>query len=255
MNALDRIRILIVENEGLVGCDIAATLSGLGYDIVGACQSGEVAVEHVRELQPDLVLMDIHLAGSMDGIETAKQIKHFSSAAVVYVTACADLDTVARARETQPYGYLLKPFSEDELRLAVEVAATRYLEDAERRRREHSYFEAFQSLADGVIATDLAGVVIFMNPAAARITGWPADGVAGKSLNEVFRIFHPGGEPAEVQVVDDSGHRPQRTVWLTNRSGERVPIYDRTTALRDRTSGSGQTAWLSRSIWRCRARV
>ena len=233
MNALDRIRILIVENEGLVGCDIAATLSGLGYDIVGACQSGEVAVEHVRELQPDLVLMDIHLAGSMDGIETAKQIKHFSSAAVVYVTACADLDTVARARETQPYGYLLKPFSEDELRLAVEVAATRYLEDAERRRREHSYFEAFQSLADGVIATDLAGVVIFMNPAAARITGWPADGVAGKSLNEVFRIFHPGGEPAEVQVVDDSGHRPQRTVWLTNRSGERVPIYDRTTALRD----------------------
>ena len=233
MNALDRIRILIVENEGLVGCDIAATLAKLGYEVVGTCQSGEAAVDQVRELHPDLVLMDIHLAGSMDGIQSAKRIQEVSAAAIVYVTACADLDTVARARETQPYGYLLKPFSEDELRLAVEVAATRYLEDVERRRREQSYFEAFQSLADGVIATDLAGVVIFMNPAAGRITGWASEQVAGRSLNEVFRIFHPGGEPAEVQVVDESGHLPQRTVWLTTRSGERVAIYDRTTALRD----------------------
>ncbi|MDB6117321.1 MAG: multi-sensor hybrid histidine kinase [Verrucomicrobiaceae bacterium] len=233
MNALDRIRILIVENEGLVGCDIAATLTNLGYDVVGTCQSGEAAVTQVHELHPDLILMDIHLAGSIDGIETAKRIKEVSGAAIVYVTACADLETVARARETQPYGYLLKPFSEDELRLAVEVAATRYLEDVERRRREQSYFEAFQSLADGVIATDLAGVVIFMNPAAGRITGWASEEVAGRSLNEVFRIFHPGGEPAEVQVVDESGHLPQRTVWLTNKTGERVAIYDRTTALRD----------------------
>lgn len=233
MNALDRIRILIVENEGLVGCDIAATLTNLGYDVVGTCQSGETAITQVQELHPDLILMDIHLAGTLDGIETAKRIQLASAAAVVYVTACADLDTVARARETQPYGYLLKPFSEDELRLAVEVAATRYLEDVERRRREQSYFEAFQSLADGVIATDLAGVVIFMNPAAGRITGWASEEVAGRSLNEVFRIFHPGGEPAEVQVVDESGHLPQRTVWLTNKTGERVAIYDRTTALRD----------------------
>ena len=233
MNALDRIRILIVENEGLVGCDISATLAKLGYDVVGACQSGEAAAAKVEELHPDLVLMDIHLAGAMDGIEAAKRIQQTSAAAIIYVTACADLDTVARARETQPYGYLLKPFSEDELRLTVEVAATRYLEDVERRRREHSYFEAFQSLADGVIATDLAGVVIFMNPAAGRISGWAPEEVAGRSLNEVFRIFQPGGEPAEVQVVDESGHLPQRTVWLTTKSGERVAIFDRTTALRD----------------------
>ena len=123
MTALDRIRILIVENEGWVGCDIAATLASLGYHVVDACRSGESAIERVQELHPDLVLMDIHLAGSMDGIETARRIRQIGSAAVVYVTACADLDTVARARETQPHGYLLKPFSEDELRLAVEAAA------------------------------------------------------------------------------------------------------------------------------------
>ena len=240
MNPIDRLRILIVENEGLVGCDMAATLTNLGYEVVGSCQSGEAALAAVQDLHPDLVLMDIHLSGRMDGIQTARSIQGNSGCAVVYVTACADLETVARARETQPYGYLLKPFSEDELRLTVEVAATRYLEEKERRRREQSYFEAFQSLADGAIAADLAGSVIFMNPAAARITGWSAPEVVGRSLHEVFRVFEPDGNPADIQVMDESGHSPPRTVWLTTKSGERVAINDRTTALRDqRNSLSG----------------
>lgn len=233
MNPLDRIRILIVENEGLVGCDMATQLANLGYDVLGAVKSGEEALKAVEELHPDLVLMDVHLDGQLDGIQTAQRIKTTSTAAVIYVTACADLETVSRARETQPHGYLLKPFSEDELRLTVELAATRYLEEVERRRREQSYFEAFQSLADGVIAADLAGGIIFLNPAASRITGWNSEEVVGMSLNEAFRIYHPGGDPAEIQVVDESGTSPQRTVWLTTKSGERVPIHDRTTALRD----------------------
>jgi PAS domain S-box-containing protein len=233
MNALDRIRILIVENEALVGCDMASTLARIGYDVVGACQTGEAALDMVRDLQPDLVLMDIHLAGSIDGVETAKQIKSRTAIAVIYVTACADLQTVARARDTQPHGYLLKPFSEDELRLTVEIAATHYLEEVEHRRREQSYFQAFQSLADGAIATDLAGIIVFINPAAAKIIGWSNEEVAGRSLDEVFRLFHPGGEPAEVQVVDESGSGSHRTVWLTTKTGERVAITDRTTALRD----------------------
>ncbi len=233
MNPLDRIRILIVENEGLVGCDMAAMLGNLGYDVIGACRSGEEALASVAQLHPDLVLMDIHLSGQLDGIETARRLREFSSAAVIYVTACADLNTVARARETQPHGYLLKPFSEDELRLTVEIAATRYLEDSERRRREQSYFEAFQSLADGAVAADLAGIVIFMNPAAARITGWAPEEVVGRSLHEVFRVYHADGQPADIQVVDESESAAARSVWLTTKQGERVAISDRTTALRD----------------------
>lgn len=233
MSALDKIRILIVENEGLVGCDMAATLGKLDYDVVGICRSGEEALDKYDELHPDLVLMDVHLAGELDGIDTARRLHEKGTVAVVYVTACADLETVARARETQPHGYLLKPFNEDELRLTVEVAATRYLEDVERCRREHSYFEAFQSLADGVIAADLAGVVVFMNPAASRITGWTPEESVGRSLNEIFRIFLPGGEQAEIQLADESGKTEERTVWLTTRSGERVAIQDRTAAMRD----------------------
>lgn len=232
MTNSDRIRILIVENEGLVGCDMATTLGKLGYVVVAICASGEEALERHEEFRPDLVLMDVHLAGQLDGIETARELQRRSPVAIVYVTACADLDTVARARQTHPHGYLLKPFNHDELRLAVEVAAQRHFEETERQRREHSYFEAFQSLADGVIAADLSGGVVFMNPSAARATGWNAQEAVGRSLNEVFRIYQSTGEPAEILSAENAT-QAERTVYLTTLAGERVPIQDRTAPLRD----------------------
>ena len=233
MTNSDRIRILIVENEGLVGCDMATTLGSLGYVVVAICASGEEALERLEEFRPDLVLMDVHLAGHLDGIDTARELQRRSRVAIVYVTACADLDTVARARQTHPHGYLLKPFNHDELRLAVEVAAQRHFEENERQRREHSYFEAFQSLADGVIAADLSGGVVFMNPSAARATGWNAQEAVGRSLHEVFRIYQQTGEPAEILSTEAPSQTAERTVYLTTLLGERVPIQDRTAPLRD----------------------
>jgi PAS domain S-box-containing protein len=140
---------------------------------------------------------------------------------------------VNRARETHPQGYLLKPFSHDELRLTVEVAATRVQEEIERRRREQSYFETFESLADGVIVADLAGLIVFSNPASARVTGWSQQESVGRSLHEVFRIYLPSGEPAMVELATPSQPSQERTVWLTTREGQRVAVQDRSTPLRD----------------------
>lgn len=235
MTGFDRLRILIVENEGLVGCDMASSLNDLGYRVVGTCTTGEEAVRLYDELRPDLVLMDVHLDGPIDGIETAKRLQQRGPVAIVYVTACADLETVNRARETHPQGYLLKPFNSDELRLTVEVAATRVQEEINRRRREQSYFETFESLADGVIAADLAGVIVFMNPAASRITGWEQSHVVGRSLHEVFRIYHASGEPAMVELATPAQPVQERTVWLTTKEGARVAVQDRSTPLRDQS--------------------
>ncbi len=233
MSGLDRLRILVIETESPDGSSVAADVGKLGYEVVAACRSGEEALARFDELRPDLVMTDIPLGGELDGVDTAHRLHERGHVAVVYVTACADLATVARARETQPHGYLLRPFTADELRLCLEVAGTRYLEEAGRRRREQSYFEAFQSLADGVIAADMAGVVVFVNAAAERITGWPVAEAVGRSLNEVFRIYQKDGEPAEVQIAELGRPSDERTVWLTDRAGRRIAIQDRTAAIRD----------------------
>lgn len=235
MTGFDRIRILIVENEGLVGCDMAAFLNDLGYRVVGTCTTSDDAIRLFDDLRPDLVLMDVHLDGPADGIETALLLRQRGPVAIVYVTACADLETVNRARETQPQGYLLKPFSHDELRLTVEVAAARVQDEIERRRREQSYFETFESLADGVIVADLAGLIVFSNPAAARVTGWSQQASVGRSLHEVFRIYLPSGEPAMVELATPSQPSQERTVWLTTHEGQRVAVQDRSTPLRDQS--------------------
>jgi PAS domain S-box-containing protein len=248
MTGFDSTRILIVENEGLVGCDIAASLTNLGYRVVGSCSSGPEAVRLFDELVPDLVLMDVHLDGPVDGIETARLLRKRGPVAVVYITACADLETVNRAKDTHPHGYLLKPFSQDELRLTVEVAAARHREEAERRRREQSCFETFQSLTDGVIAADLAGVIVFMNPAAAAITGWDQIEARGKSLHEVFRIFHSSGEPAQVELTSPGQQAEERLVWLTTAQGERVAVRDRSAPLRDHTGQLGGLVILFRGV-------
>ncbi len=235
MTGFDRLRILIVENEGLVGCDMAAFLNDLGYRVIGTCSTSEDALRLYDDLRPDLVLMDVHLDGPVDGIETALRLQKRGPVAIVYVTACADLETVNRARETHPQGYLLKPFSHDELRLTVEVAAARVQEEIERRKREQSYFETFESLADGVIVADLAGIIVFSNPAAARISGWAQADCVGRSLHEVFRIYQSSGEPAMVELASPAQPTQERTVWLTTREGQRVPVQDRSTPLRDQS--------------------
>jgi len=115
-------KILIVEDERVVARDIQNRLKNLGYSVCGSASSGEDAVKKTSELQPDLVLMDIVLKGEMDGIDAAGQIRERFNIPVVYLTAFSDEKTLQRARLTGPYGYILKPFEDSELRSNIEVA-------------------------------------------------------------------------------------------------------------------------------------
>lgn len=233
MSDLDRIRVLIVENEGLVGCDLAATLEALGYEVAGLCRTGEEVVETVEDLRPDVVLMDVHLAGKLDGIETAKILNRRFPVAVIYLTACADAATVNRAKETRPSGYLLKPYNETELGASLEVAAARHREEQRRQRYEESFSHAFQSLADGVIGADLAGRILFINPAAERVLGWTAKEATGKSLSEIYAIHNTDGEMMMVLPADDREDAPPRTLLLTTKAGDRIRIEDRVNSVHD----------------------
>ena len=128
-------RILVVEDEAIVSADIEMKLEHLGYKVAGVATSGAVALEKAREVHPNLALMDIHLDGNMDGVETAQALKDRFRIPVIYLTAYADQTTLDRAKLTQPYGYIAKPFGERDLQISIEMA--RYRNQAEHQRREN----------------------------------------------------------------------------------------------------------------------
>ena len=162
-------RILVVEDQRLIAADIENTLKKLGYDVVGNVSSGEDAISQSDEVRPELVLMDVRLRGEMDGIQAAEIIRDRFNVPVVYLTAYADEETILRAKKTTPFGYLVKPFNERELRATIEIAFyTHQVERtlADERARRHAA-EEFKILVDGV--RDYA---IFMLDGNGRVTTW-----------------------------------------------------------------------------------
>lgn len=123
--------ILVVEDESIVSKDIQQSLKKLGYNIVGAASTGEKAIEIANETKPDLLLMDIMLKGEMSGIETAEKIKETLSIPVIYLTAYADENTLAKAKVTEPYGYIIKPFKEIDLHTSIEMALYKHGKEQE----------------------------------------------------------------------------------------------------------------------------
>jgi two-component system sensor histidine kinase/response regulator len=148
---LTKARILIVEDEIIVGLDIQHELTGLGYRVTDIVTSGPEAIQKAAQTRPDLILMDIRLAGEMDGIEAAEEIRQGLSLPVVYLTAYADAETLQRAKLTEPFGYIIKPYQERDLHTTIEMALykhrldcelKRYATELERRNRELDTFAA-----------------------------------------------------------------------------------------------------------------
>ena len=104
--------ILIVEDESIVGLDIQKRLVRMGYDVSAVVASGEAALDSARKSPPGLVLMDIHIQGGMDGVETATLIRRRMDIPIVFLTAYSDENTLERAKATEPYAYVLKPFKD-----------------------------------------------------------------------------------------------------------------------------------------------
>ncbi len=223
-------RILVVEDEALIADDIQTTLTRLGYDVVGTVASGPEAVDATARLQPALVLMDIKLQGPMDGVEAARIIRRDFDLPVLYLTSHSDDLTLARAMETAPSGYLLKPFNDRELRTATEVALHKHRLESKLAERERWFSTTLSSIGDAVIATDRAGIITFLNPVAERLTEW-GDGTAiGKELGDVFRLVDGAGTPilgtVKFPIEESFAVAIPTDTTLLGRSGTQVPVDD-----------------------------
>jgi len=134
---MEKARILVVEDEAIIAMDIANTLRNLGYEVTDTVPSGEQAIASVKENKPDMILMDIVLKGEMDGIQTAEQIRAQYSIPVIFLTAYADEKTLERAKKTGPFGYIMKPFEERDIRVAVEIGLYKAKAEFALRESEH----------------------------------------------------------------------------------------------------------------------
>jgi DNA-binding LytR/AlgR family response regulator len=137
---MSKTNVLVVEDESIVSKDIQHSLKKLGYNVVGAASTGERAIELALEAKPDIVLMDIMLKGEMNGIEAADEIRSKINIPVIYLTAYADEGTLSRAKVTEPYGYIIKPFKEIDIHTSIEMAIYKHKKEKEiRKERDMLY--------------------------------------------------------------------------------------------------------------------
>jgi two-component system, cell cycle sensor histidine kinase and response regulator CckA len=187
---MTRPQIMVVEDESIVAEDMKAMLEGFGYSVPAVAFSGEDAVKKALDTHPDLVLIDIVLKGQMSGVEAVERIRSRRNIPVVYVTAYADEKTVRRAKITEPFGYILKPFDARELQTAIEIALYKHRMEKKLQESEQRLSITLRSIGDAVMAMDTQGCITFMNPRAEALTGWRQAEGLGRHVTEVLRVRH-----------------------------------------------------------------
>lgn len=221
-------RILIVEDEGIVVLDIQRRLEDLDYSVIGHVNSGSKAVEKAYELRPDLVLMDIKLHGDMDGISAAEQIIEIDIP-VIYLTAFADNATLNRAKITEPFGYILKPFEQRELHTAIQIALHNHKLSQEVKRSQKWLAATLNGIGDAVVATNKNFQIEFINPVAETLLGWQSSDVIGKDIHEYVKILNMDDKseresPIKECLEKNSTVASYTPVCLNNRDNQQIPI-------------------------------
>ncbi|HYG75154.1 MAG TPA: response regulator [Planctomycetota bacterium] len=175
-------KLLVVDDEAIIAASLQEKLKALGYDVPMIAGSAEEAVQMAGEIRPDLVLMDILLEGGPDGIEAAGRIRDRYGIPSVYLSAYSDDQTLKRAKLTEPYGYILKPVSDRELRIVVEIALYRNKSERALQLSEEKYRSLVQSAHDAIISADKQSIINYANEAAVRLFGYSTDELIGMHL-------------------------------------------------------------------------
>jgi PAS domain S-box-containing protein len=239
---MTKARIMIVEDDRIVARDIREQLARTGHSVSGVTSRGETAVDLAISTQPDLVLMDIRLEGEVDGIDAAQQIRAKCHIPVVFLTAYADDETVRRASQAEPFGYLLKPFEDLQLRTVIEMALYKHGADRKLRESERRYEATLSSIGDGVIATDERGRVTFINPVAEAMTGWTREAAIGMPLASIYRVMDCDKRPAQETPIaraltSSLTCKTADQAILISRDGREIPIDEKSAPIIGDTGG------------------
>jgi PAS domain S-box-containing protein len=183
------IKILLVEDESIEAMEIKRTLKSFGYEVPYVASSGEDAVEKALKIMPDLILMDIVLMGDNDGIEAATQIKELNIP-VIFITAHSEESTIERAKHTEPYGIIIKPYNRIELKYAIELAIYKNKIKKELKESEYNLRLILNSAAEGIFGIDLEGLCTFCNTSSLNILGYDnPNELIGKNIHDLIHQY------------------------------------------------------------------
>lgn len=178
-------RILIVEDEGIIAMAIKNSLESYGYQVCDTAFSGEEAIEKASRLQPDLILMDVILKGEMDGVTAAQIIYEKYRTPIIFLTAFTDEATLVRAKLSNPYGYILKPFEDRELYAVIEMALYKRQMELLLNESEERFHGAFEYAAVGMALVSADGKIIQVNPALCSILGYSREQLLQFKTNDI----------------------------------------------------------------------
>ncbi len=240
-------KILIVEDEPVIGENILRILRHKGYDAVGPAKNSEDAVEMAAREKPQVVIMDIEISGNSDGIETAKRINESADIPVLYLTAHSDDETIQRARETDPYGYIIKPINSRELVAAIELAVYKHRIETELKRSEEKFSDLYNNAPDMYISIDAeTGEILECNDTVVKTTGYEKNELIGR---KVFDIYHPDSRERAAVVFkqfQETGEVKGEDLMILKKNGTAGFVNLSASAVRDETGKIIK----SRSIWR-----
>jgi len=230
--------ILIVEDERIIAEDIKKTLQEMNFFVSAIVNSGVDALKQIEQKKPDLILMDIIIKGEIDGIETASLIRKTYDIPVVFLTAHADRLTLEKVKQTEPFGYLIKPYGIKELQVVIETALYKHSMEKQLKESRTWFLTTLTSIGDGVIATDQYGIITFMNTIAEKLTGWLQIDAIGKQITQVFHIKsevtgQTAANPVDTVLKTAAIAELESQVVLVAKFGQLIPIDDSAAPIQD----------------------
>jgi CheY-like chemotaxis protein len=208
-------KLLIVEDEPIVALDLHQEIEHFGFEVVGIAESAEEAMAIAEMYHPDLALMDINIAGSMDGIQTARLLRSAYQIRSLFLTSYHDDTTMKRAMQDMPYGYLTKPYQSHELKAAIMVALRLVEADEVAKSEEHAMLAAVSAMRDGLVTVSIKGSIQFMNAAAGR----------GRQFAEVLAMKDANQRLVDSKILPPDGSDLEGLGWtLCRPTGAELPV-------------------------------
>lgn len=227
---MSRVKILIVEDAQLIAVHLQKILQNANYEVIGRAVCYDEVMAICKNKLPDIVLMDIMIEGEKDGIETAIELKAKYDLPIIYLTALTDGITIERAKMTNPYGYLMKPFQEEQVVTLLEMAIHKFTVENKLRESEEKFKAAVGSISEALIVVNEDFTVNYINKSAEEISGLNLEEIEGNIFTEAFQFLDFASHEHIVNIWKyfniDKSEQKIDSLYLMHATGKKVPIGD-----------------------------